>query len=145
MIIKQISVFLENRSGALAEVLGVLVEHGVNLRALAVADTADFGILRLVVKESDMVERVLRDANFAVKTTSVLGIKIADHPGGLLDEIKKLTAANINIEYVYAFATAASEEARVVLKVDELEKAEKVLRETGSQTAGDSDGPNFYW
>lgn len=143
MIIKQISVFLENRPGTLAEVLGVLNEHDVNLRAMAVADTSDFGILRLVVNEPDKVERVLRGANFAVKITPVLAMKIADHPGGLLDEITKLTAANINIEYVYAFAIATRDGARVVLKVDDLEKAEKVLREAGAQPVDDE--PNFYW
>ncbi|MDR3562148.1 MAG: ACT domain-containing protein [Negativicutes bacterium] len=145
MIIKQISVFLENRPGTLAEVLGVLGEHDINLRAMAVADTADFGILRLVVNEPDKVERVLRGANFAVKTTPVLAIKVSDQPGGLLTEIKRLTAAGINIEYVYAFATAASDEARVVLKVDDLKKAEEVLREESPNQDGLGDGPNFYW
>lgn len=146
MIIKQISVFLENRPGTLAEVLGILGEHDINLRAMAVADTSDFGILRLVVNEPDKVERVLRGANFAVKTTPVLGIKVADHPGGLLDELKKLTAASINVEYVYAFATTEADGARVVLKVDDLEKAAQVLRsEADRQNAGASDDPNFYW
>lgn len=144
MIVKQISVFLENRPGTLAEVLGVLGEHDVNLRAMAVADTADFGILRLVVNEPDKVEQVLKGANFAVKTTPVLGMKVPDRPGGLLSEIKKLTDAGINIEYVYAFATAASDEARVVLKVDDLGKAEQVLRGDASAII-DTDGPNFYW
>ena len=145
MIIKQISVFLENRPGTLAEVLGVLGEHDINLRAMAVADTADFGILRLVVNEPDKVERVLKGANFAVKITPVLAMKVPDHPGGLLSEIKKLTAAGINIEYVYAFATAASDEARVVLKVDNLSKAEQVLLSEAPAAADVGDGPNFYW
>ena len=143
MIIKQISVFLENRPGTLAEVLGVLGEHDVNIRAMAVADTADFGILRLIVNEPDKVERVLKGASFAVKTTPVLTMKVADQPGGLLGEVKKLTAAGINIEYVYAFAATSASEARVVLKVDDLEKAERVLY--GGKAAAEADSPNFYW
>lgn len=143
MIIKQISVFLENRPGTLAEVLEVLGEHSVNIRAMSVADTADFGILRLIVNEADKVERVLKGASFAVKTTPVLAMKVADEPGGLLTHVKKLTAAGINIEYVYAFATTASSEARVVLKVDDLARAERTLYGDGPQDAGE--GPNFYW
>lgn len=143
MIIKQISVFLENRPGTLAEVLGVLGEHDVNIRAMAVADTADFGILRLIVNGPDKVERVLKGASFAVKTTPVLTMKVADQPGGLLGEVRKLTAAGINIEYVYAFAATSATEARVVLKVDDLDKAEQVLY--GDKAATEADSPNFYW
>jgi hypothetical protein len=142
MIIKQISVFLENKPGTLAQVLTVLGENNFNLRALSVADTADFGILRLVVNEPDKVEQALKGASLAVKTTPVLAMKISDKPGGLLAEVNKLTAANINIEYIYAFAAAAADEARVVLKVDDLAKAEKILN--GEKTDG-GDGPNFYW
>lgn len=143
MIIKQISVFLENRPGTLAEVLEVLSEHSVNIRAMSVADTADFGILRLIVNEADKVERVLKGASFAVKTTPVLAMKVTDEPGGLLGHVKKLTAAGINIEYVYAFATTTTSEARVVLKVDDLARAERTLYGEGAQEAGE--GPNFYW
>jgi hypothetical protein len=143
MIIKQISVFIENRPGTLAEVLSIFGEHGINIRALSVADTSDFGILRLVVNEPDKVERILKGASLAVKTTPVLTMKIPDHPGGLLAQVRKLTDAGINIEYVYAFAAAAADEARVVLKVDDLAKAEKVLN--GEKIADSGEGPNFYW
>lgn len=143
MIIKQISVFLENKPGTLAAVLAVLGEHNINIRAMSVADTADFGILRLVVNEPDKVEQALKGASLAVKTTPVLAMKVSDKPGGLLAEVKKLTAAGINIEYVYAFAAPAAEEARVVLKVDDLAKAEKVLN--GDKAVEGGDGPNFYW
>ncbi len=141
MIIKQISVFIENRPGTLAEVLTVLGEHNINIRALSVADTADFGILRLIVNEPDKVERMLKEASLAVKITPVLTMKISDKPGGLLADVKKLTAAGINIEYVYAFAASGAEEARVVLKVDDLAKAAKVLNGEGAQ----SEAPGFYW
>jgi len=144
MIIKQISIFLENRPGTLAEVLEVLGEHAINIRAMSVADTADFGILRLIVNDPDKVGKILKAANFAAKTTSVLTMKVTDQPGGLLSEIKKLTAAGINIEYVYAFAASATAEARVVLKVDDLEKAERVLNGSRHEAVG-GEGPNFYW
>ncbi len=141
MIIKQISVFLENKPGTLAEVLSGLDRHNINLRAMSVADTADFGILRLVVNEPDIVEQALKGASLAVKTTPVLAMKVSDKPGGLLAEVKKLTAAGINIEYVYAFAAPAADEARVVLKVDDLDAAEKILNDK----ADGGEGPNFYW
>ncbi len=141
MIIKQISVFIENRPGTLAEVLTVLGDNNINIRALSVADTSDFGILRLVVNEPDKVERILKEANLAVKVTPVLTLKITDKPGGLLADVRRLTAAGINIEYVYAFAASAAEEARVVLKVDDLAKAAKVL----NGEVAEADGPGFYW
>ncbi|HWQ62761.1 MAG TPA: ACT domain-containing protein [Negativicutes bacterium] len=141
MIIKQISVFIENRPGTLAEVLTVLGGHNINIRALSVADTADFGILRLIVNEPEKVERLLKEASLAVKITPVLTMKISDKPGGLLADVKKLTAAGINIEYVYAFAASAAEEARVVMKVDDLAKAVKVINGENAE----SEGPGFYW
>lgn len=141
MIIKQISVFLENRPGTLSEVLEILGVHGINIRAMAVADTNDFGILRLIVNDPDHVEKVLRDANYAVKVTPVLAMKIIDHPGGLLEELQKLTSCGINIEYVYAFATSSPDGARVVLKVDDLEKANKIVSKD-NEAAKDC---NFFW
>ena len=90
MIIQQISVFVENRPGTLAEVLGVLKEHEINLRTMSVADTADFGILRMVVNDPEKVERVLRGAGYAVKSTPVLTMTVDDTPGGLLKQIEKM-------------------------------------------------------
>ncbi len=145
MIIQQISVFLENRPGTLAEVLQVLSEQQVNLRAMSLADTADFGILRLIVKDREKVEQVLRQAKFTVKTTPVLAMKIGDRPGGLLEKIQQLRAAGINIEYLYAFATAPGEQdARVVLKVDDLPRAESLCG-GGVQAATADQEPDFYW
>ncbi|VBB06918.1 small subunit acetolactate synthase synthase transferase acid biosynthesis iii lyase [Lucifera butyrica] len=147
MIIRQISVFVENRPGTLAEVLAVLKEHGVNMRALSVADTSDFGILRLIVNEPEKVERVLRGAKFAVKTTEVLAITVEDHPGSLLGQIEKLSSAGISVEYMYAFAAAPEQEARVVLKVDDLTRAERLIcGEEGCSTPYEpSEAPGFYW
>ncbi|HWR40666.1 MAG TPA: ACT domain-containing protein [Patescibacteria group bacterium] len=151
MVIKQLSVFVENRPGALVEVLAVLKANDVNIRALSVADTSDFGILRLIVNEPEQVKRALNEAGFTVKITPVLSMMVADTPGGLCDQVEKLSGADVNIEYMYAFAANAGNGARVVLKVDNLKRAERLV-------AGDLDGatgvddesndgeiPNFYW
>lgn len=148
MIIQQISVFVENRPGTLAEVLGVLKEHGINLRAMSVADTADFGILRMVVNDPDKVERILRGAGYAVKSTPILTLTVKDTPGGLLKQVEKMSAAGINVEYLYAFAATSANEARVVIKVDSLERAERIVNgETLSIGTGKEKGdvPGFYW
>ena len=148
MIISQISVFVENRPGTLAEVLGVLKEHAINLRALSVADTADFGILRMIVNDPTKVERILRGAGYAVKATPVLTMTVADTPGGLLEKMESLSAAGINVEYVYAFATTSAQEARVVIKVDNLERAARIVNgETAANPADAATGdvPGFYW
>lgn len=147
MIIQQISVFVENRPGTLAEVLAVLKEHAVNMRALSVADTADFGILRLVVNEPDKVERILRGAGYAVKSTPVLTLTVSDKPGGLLEQVEKLSNSGINIEYVYAFAATSADEARVVIKVDNIERAERIINGDATASAGreKSETPGFYW
>jgi hypothetical protein len=147
MVIKQISVFVENRPGTLAEVLGVLKEHDINIRALSVADTADFGILRIIVSEPEKVERVLRGANFTVKLTPVITMTIGDSPGGLLEQVEKLSASGINVEYVYAFAAMKGTEARVVLKVDDPDRAIRLIQ--GEASTGvrieTGEGPQLYW
>lgn len=147
MIIHQISVFVENRPGTLAEVLAVLKDHDINLRALSVADTADFGILRMIVNEPEKVERILRGAGYAVKATPVLTLTVADTPGGLLEKLQQMSAAEINIEYVYAFAATSANEARVVIKVDNLERAERILNGDSAKPVAKEKGdvPGFYW
>ncbi|MBP2656106.1 MAG: amino acid-binding protein [Firmicutes bacterium] len=137
MILRQISVFLENKRGTLAQVLNALNENGVNLRAMTVADTADFGILRIVVNDPDKVEQILKDANYAVKITPVLTMKIEDSPGGLMKKVKLLTDNGINIEYIYAFASTDIDGARVVLKVDNLEQASQIMRDASAAEDGD--------
>ena len=143
MIIQQISVFVENRPGTMGEVLTVLKEKNINLRALSLADTADFGIIRLIVKEPEKVGAILREAGFTVKTTPVLAIKVPDDPGGLFEQVQKLSSAGINIEYMYAFAANGGSEARVVLKVDDLERSELLI--SGEKASETAQTPNFYW
>jgi hypothetical protein len=148
MIIQQLSVFVENRPGTLADVLRVLKEHGINLRALSVADTADFGILRIVVNEPEKVEQTLRSAGYAVKSTAVLTLTVDDTPGGLMIQLDKLSNAGINVEYLYAFASTSVTEARVVIKVDNLEHAESIINGKTTFNAvckEKSDVPGFYW
>jgi len=143
MIIQQISIFLENRLGTLAEVLATLTKHNINIRAMSVGETADFGILRFIVNKPEEVAKILRDANIAVKITPVLSMILDDNPGRLLEKTQKISDANINIEYFYAFAVVGTEKARVVLKVDNLEKAQELI---GIQeTAPVNDEPDFYW
>ena len=150
MIIRQMSVFVENKPGALAEVLATLKEHEVNIRAMAVADTADFGILRIIVNDPEKVEKILRGNGFTVKMTQVLTLTIADSPGSLYEKMKKLSDAGVNVEYMYAFAATGDGFARVVLKVDNLARAVSIAngQQQESETDKESDnedGPAFYW
>ena len=146
MIIQQISVFLENRTGTLAEVLATLHENNINIRAMSVAETADFGILRFIVNQPEKVEQVLRKAQFALRVTPVLTMVLDDSPGSLLDRIEKLSSAGINIEYFYAFAVVGTERARIVLKVDALQEAEQLLGEfEEGQHREKEQETDFYW
>jgi hypothetical protein len=143
MIIQQISVFLENKLGTLAEVLATLTQHNINIRAMSVGETADFGILRFIVNQPEEVAKILRNANIAVRITPVLSMVLDDNPGRLLEKIQKISDAGINIEYFYAFAVVGTEKARVVLKVDALEKAQELI---GIQEAAPvNDEADFYW
>ncbi|GMB01359.1 ACT domain-containing protein [Pelosinus sp. IPA-1] len=146
MIIQQLSVFLENRTGTLAEVLATLHENNINIRAMSVAETADFGILRFIVNQPEKVEQVLRKAQFALRVTPVLTMVLDDSPGSLLDRIEKLSNAGINIEYFYAFAVVGTERARIVLKVDALAEAQQLLGEyEEGQHKEKEQETDFYW
>jgi hypothetical protein len=127
--VKQISVFLENKSGRLAQVTRVLGENNINIRALSIADTTDFGILRLIVNNPDPAYRALKDAGFTVSTTEVIAVEVKDEPGGLARVLEILQNVNINIEYLYAFLQKATNAALVVFRVEQLDEAIKVLQE----------------
>jgi len=131
MTVKQISVFLENKRGRLASVTGILQERGINIRALALADTADFGVLRIIVSDADACIRALRDRGFIAQATEVLAVQMADRPGGLHAILTVLDATGINVEYMYAFVEKSGEAAVVVLKIDDPAKASKALRKEG--------------
>lgn len=149
MVIHQLSVFVENQPGKLAEVLGVLHDHRINIRAMAVADTADFGILRIIVNEPEKVQHILRGAGLTVKATPVLSVVLSDQPGSLFEKVSKLSSAGVNIEYIYAFAANSTEIARVVLKVDNMSLAERLINGQGTENKPYQDEndnvPDFYW
>lgn len=128
MKIKQISVFLENKSGRLARVTKVLGQHDINIRALSIADTTDFGILRLIVNNPDRAFQVLKEAGFTVSVTEVLAVEVTDRPGGLAEALAVLQEAEINIEYLYAFVQKATNAALVVFRVEQLDKAIAALQ-----------------
>ena len=128
MKIKQVSVFLENRPGHMANMLRALDAAKVDIRALSVADTADFGIARLILSDTEKGLQALRETGFTASTTEVLRADVPDEPGGLLHEvIEPLAAAGINIEYLYAFVDQPQGKAMVVAKVSDLERAVEVL------------------
>jgi hypothetical protein len=131
MRVEQISIFLENKSGRLAEVTDVLASGGVNIRALSLADTADFGILRLIVDRVDQAKQALKDKGFTIGRTEVLALEVPDRPGGLAEILRILGKAGINVEYMYAFVQRSLDNAIVIFRFDELEKAIQVLTGAG--------------
>ncbi|MDH5202686.1 MAG: ACT domain-containing protein, partial [Nitrospirota bacterium] len=130
----QISIFLENKSGRLAEVTGVLAKAGINIRALSLADTADFGILRLIVNDTEKARQVLKDNGFTVEKTKVVAIEVPDKPGGLATILDTIKDEGINVEYMYAFVQKSGQNAIVVFRFDEFEKAIEILRKAGVRT-----------
>ncbi|QGP92398.1 ACT domain protein [Neomoorella glycerini] len=131
MKIKQLSVFLENKSGRLAAVTRLLAGQGINIRALSIADTSDFGILRLIVNDPEQAYAVLKEAGFTVSLTEVLGVEMPDRPGGLSNILSILEEAGINIEYLYAFIGKGDNGALVIFRVEELDKAITILQDKG--------------
>jgi hypothetical protein len=128
MLIKQLSVFVENAPGRVAEIAGILGENGIDMSALSLADTAEFGILRLIVDDPDKAAQLLRDHDFIVKQTDVLAAVLDDRPGGLTAVLKVLAEAKIAIEYLYAFVGSRNGHAVVVLRPDDLDAALKALQ-----------------
>ncbi|MDD3108089.1 MAG: ACT domain-containing protein [Alistipes sp.] len=120
MTIKQLSVFLENKTGRINEVTRILAQHGVNLYAFSLAETADFGILRMIVSDVEVARKVLREANFAVRLTDVLCLNCANTPGALAEILDLLAREQVFIEYMYAFSEG--ETASVVIRPTDIEK-----------------------
>ena len=125
MITKQLSIFLENRTGRINDVAKTLADNGVNMQAFSMAETADFGLLRLIVPDVDKAVEVLRAASFAVMVTDVLCVNCPNVPGSLSAVLEKLSSNNIFIEYMYAFSDGDS--ANVIIRPDNIEAAAKVL------------------
>lgn len=139
MSLKQLTVFVQNQQGALVEITDTLAKGGVNIRALSIADTQDFGILRLIVNDTDAASELLSNEGYLIKITDVVGVKIGDEPGKLSGALKVLDDNAINMEYLYAFMTRTEKHAYVVLRVADNEKAEKALEAKGFHIITDAD------
>ena len=138
MAITQLSAFLENTPGTLYKAVSALSDAGVNLRALSVADTKDFGILRVIVSDIEKTKEVL-SGDTVVKETRVIAAKMSDKAGALKEILKIIQETGVNIEYVYAFTAAVAGSAYVVLRVDDIDEAETVLKGNGIKTLSDAD------
>lgn len=133
MKVNQLSVFLENKSGRLADVTRTLAENQINIRALSIADTIDYGLLRLIVNDPEKATQVLTDAGFTVAETEVLAIEIPDRPGGMAGIIDILSAKGLNIEYMYAFVGRSGEHAIVIFRIEPVDEAIETLKLGGAR------------
>ena len=131
MTVEQLSVFVENKPGKLAEALETLADAKIDLRALSLADTSDFGILRAIVDKPEKALEVLNKAGFLVKSNEVVAVVVGDKPGGLASVVRILSEAGVDIEYTYAFVAHSSDNAYVILRVGNNEAAIKVLTMSG--------------
>jgi hypothetical protein len=131
MQVEQISVFLENKSGRLSEVTGILAEAGVNIRALALADTSDFGVLRLIVDDNQKAATALKDSGLTVGRTEVVAAEVEDRPGGLHRILEILQGTEINVEYMYAYVHHTGKHAVMIFRFDNSAAAIKTLTENG--------------
>ena len=131
MKVEQISIFLENKAGRLAEVTGILGKADINIRALALADTSDFGILRLIVNDHEKAKQVLKEHGFTVGRTEVVAVEVADRPGGLNNILQILFENGINVEYMYAFVNKTGENAVLIFRFDDMNMAIDSLQENG--------------
>jgi hypothetical protein len=131
MKVEQISIFIENKSGRLAEVCRILGESGVNIRALSLADTSDFGILRLIVNDREKAMTALKEKGFTVSKTLVVAVEVPDQPGGLASILQVLDREGINVEYMYAFVERCGANAVIIFRFDETEKAIDTLQTNG--------------
>jgi len=139
MAIKQITVFVENKQGALVSITDILAQSNVNIRALSIAETNDFGILRLIVNDEATAEKKLSENGYLIKITEVVGVKIGDAPGKLTAALSVLDKAGINMEYLYAFMARTEKHAYVVLRVEDNEIAEAALENAGFHLITDAD------
>ncbi len=131
MYIKQLSIFIENKPGRLAEITSILEQNKIDIRALSISDTKDFGILRLIVTEPDAAEKALKDAGYTVSLTQVVAIGIADEPGSLAKAMSILYNSHVSVDYMYAFLSKTNNNASVILRVGDNEEAVKALKAGG--------------
>jgi hypothetical protein len=134
MSVKQISVFLGNKKGRLAEVAKTLSHEKINIRALSLADTADFGVLRIIVDNPDRSLTVLKTHGFVAQVTEVIAVEVEDRPGGLSRILEVLDQDNVNVEYMYAYVEKSRENAIVICRIDDRERALQILEKNGIAT-----------
>lgn len=139
MFIKQLSIFVENKSGKIADILNVLGENNIDISALSIADTTDFGIVRLIVNDVERAASVLREYGAVVKVTDVIGVSVNDAPGGLARVLNILKDAEIELDYIYAFVGRSGKNASVVMKTDDTDKTLKCLEGAGINTITSAD------
>ena len=142
MAIQQISVFVENKQGKLVETIKTMADNGINIRAMSIADTKDFGILRMITSDNAKTKEVLAD-DTVVNTTEVIAVKMADVPGALYKVMDILSSAGVNIEYLYAFTASDALGAYVVFRVDDVPHAQKLMDDNGMQSLNDEDIVNL--
>ena len=138
MAIQQISVFVENKQGKLVETVKTLADNNINIRAMSIADTKDFGILRMITSDNNKTKEVLSD-DTVVNTTEVIAVKMADRPGSLYQVIDILSKAGVNIEYMYAFTASDALGAYVVFRVDNVPQAQQLMDDNGLQSLKEND------
>ncbi|MBQ8304518.1 MAG: ACT domain-containing protein [Clostridia bacterium] len=139
MSLKQLTVFVENKQGALVDITATLAQNNVNIRALSIADTEEFGILRLIVNDNETAMTKLSSEGYLIKTTDVVGVKIGDAPGKLSTALSVLDDKGINLEYLYAFMSRTEKHAYVVLRVADNNAAEAALEKAGFHLITDAD------
>ena len=139
MAIKQLTVFVENKQGALVSITNTLSQHNINLRALSIAETKEFGILRLIVNDEATAEKILKEEGYLIKITDVVGVKIGDQPGKLSEALEILDDNKINMEYLYAFMARTEKHAYVVIRVEDNATAETALLSAGFHLITEAD------
>ncbi len=131
MKIRQVSVFIENKSGRLSDVVGFLGKNNINIRALSLADTSDFGILRLIVNEPDKAYKLLREQDFTVGATDVIAVAVPDKPGGLASVLTLLKKHNVSVEYMYAYVEEPKESAVMIFRFEDTDETLEILKKEG--------------
>ena len=139
MAIKQLTVFVENKQGSVVSITDTLSKKNINLRALSIAETQDFGILRLIVNDEATAEKILKEEGYLIKITDVVGVKIGDEPGKLSEALKVLDDNKINMEYLYVFMARTEKHAYVVIRVEDNGAAETALTEAGFKIVTEAD------
>ena len=139
MFIKQISIFVENKPGRISEIISLLGENNIDISALSLADTTNYGILRMIVSNPDKAQKLLEQNGITVKINSVIGIAVKNAPGGLATALTVLTSAGITIEYIYAFVGKSDKGALVVLRTDNKEKAAEILQSANITILSEND------